>query len=84
MQKVTSTEYEKNLDYFHTKAIKSPLSIIRNKGNALVILSAKEYERLICRDRQAFAIEELSDEEVEAILKAEAPEEAKQYDHELV
>ena len=75
MQKITSTEYEKNLDYFHTKAIKSPLSVTRNEGSALVILSAKEYDRLICRDRRAFAIEELSDEEVEAILKAEPPEE---------
>lgn len=84
MQKVKSTEYKKNLDYFHTQAIKSPLSITRNKGSALVILSAKEYERLTCRDRRAFAIEELSDEEIEAILKAEPPEEAKQYDHELV
>ena len=84
MQKITSTEYEKNLDYFHTKAIKSPLSVTRNEGSALVILSAKEYDRLICRDRRAFAIEELSDEEVEAILKAEPPEEAKQYDHELI
>ena len=84
MQKVTSAEYEENLDYFHTKAIKSPLSITRNEGSTLVILSADEYERLKCRDRQAFAIEELSDEEIEAILKAEPPEKAKQYDHELV
>ncbi len=84
MHKITSAEYERNLDHFHTQAIKSPLSITRNKESVLVILSAEEYERLKCRDRRAFVIEELSDKEVEAILKAEPPEEAKQYDHELV
>ena len=49
-----------------------------------MILSAMEYERLIYRDRRALAVEELTDKEIEAILKAEPPEETKQYDHELV
>ena len=35
------------------------------------------------RDRQALAVEELSDAEIEAISRAEPPAEAAQYDHEL-
>ena len=34
-------------------------------------------------DRQALAVEELSDEEIEAIARTEPPAEAAQYDHEL-
>ena len=35
------------------------------------------------RDRQAIAVEDLSDAEIEAIRRAEPPAEAAQYDHEL-
>ena len=34
-------------------------------------------------NRQVLAVEELSDAEIEAIRRAEPPEEAAQYDHEL-
>ena len=48
-----------------------------------MIQSVDEYERLKRRNRQALAVEELSDTEIDAISSAEPPAEAAQYDHEL-
>ena len=45
--------------------------------------SVDKYSRIKRRDRQALAVENLSDAEVEAISRAEPPAEAAQYDHEL-
>ena len=48
-----------------------------------MIMSADEYERLKRHGRQALAVEELSDAELDAIRRAEPPAEAARYDHEL-
>ncbi len=48
-----------------------------------MILSVDEYERLKRRDRQALAVEDLSDAEIEAIRRAEPPGEAARYDREM-
>ena len=45
--------------------------------------SGDEYGRLKRGDRQALGVEELSDAEIDAISRAEAPAEAAQYDDEL-
>ena len=65
------------------EALKAPLAITRNGRDRLVILSVDEYERLKGRDRQALAVEELSDTETESIRRAEPPVEAARYDHEV-
>ena len=83
MQRVTSREFQRNFGRFQDEALKAPLSITRNGRERLVILSAEEYTRLKRRDRQAIAVENLSDADIEAILRAEPPAEAAQFDHEL-
>ena len=83
MQRVTSREFRRNFDRFQDEALRSPLSITRNGRDRLVLLSVDEYERLKQRDRQALAVEELSDAEIEAIRTAEPPAEAARYDDEL-
>ena len=83
MQKVTSREFQRNFGRFQDEALKSPLSITRNGRDRLVLLSVGEYERLKRRDRQAIAVEDLSNAEIEAIRRAEPPAEAAQFDHEL-
>ena len=47
------------------------------------MLSKDEREGYKRWDRQALAVAELSDAEIDAISRAEAPAEAAQYDHEL-
>lgn len=48
-----------------------------------MISSVDEHRRRKGRKRQAVAVEELSDAEIEAISRVEPPSEAAQYDHEL-
>ena len=83
MQRITSREFQRNFGRCQDDALKEPLAITRNGRDRLVILSVDEYERLKRRDRQALAVEDLSDEEIEAIARAEPPAEAARYDHEL-
>ena len=83
MRKITSREFQRNFGLFQDEALRSPLSITRNGRDRLVLLSVDEYERLKRRDRQAIAVENLSEADIEAIRRAEPPAEAAQYDHEL-
>ena len=83
MQRITSREFQRNFGRCQDDALREPLAITRNGRDRLVILSVDEYERLKRRDRQALAVEDLSDEEIEAIARAEPPAEAAEYDHEL-
>ena len=83
MQKVTSQEFQRNFGRCRDEALKSPLSITHNGRDRLVIMSADEYERLKRQGRQALAVEELSDAELDAIRRAKPPAEAARYDHEL-
>ena len=83
MQKVTSREFQRNFGRYRDEALKSPLSITHNGRDRLVVMSADEYERMKRHGRQALAVEELSDAELDAIRRAEPPAEAARYDHEL-
>ncbi len=47
-----------------------------------MILSSQEYARLKRRDRRAVSVRNLSDAEIEAILSAEPPPEAAEFEHE--
>ena len=53
------------------------------RANALILLYRICRERLKSRKRQALAVEDLSDGEIDTIRRAEPPAEAAQYDHEL-
>ena len=83
MQRITSRTFQRNFGRCQDEALKAPLAITRNGRDRLVILSVDEYERLKRRDRQALAVEDLSDAEIEAISRAEPPAEAARYDDEL-
>lgn len=48
-----------------------------------MVLLDDAYEGLLMSGRQALAVEELTDAEIDAIRRAEPPAEAARYDHEL-
>lgn len=83
MQRVSTREFRREFGRLQDEAPREPLAITRNGRDRLVILSVDEYGRLKRRDRQALAVEEFSDAEIEAIRRAAPPAEAAQYDHEL-
>ena len=82
VRRITSREFQGNFGLHQDKALKGPLVITRNGRDRLVLLSTEEYTRLKRRDQRAIAVENLSDADIEAILLAEPPAEAAQYDHE--
>ena len=83
MVRITSAEFLENIGRYQDLALTQPVTVTSNGRDRTVILSAEEYARLKRRDREVLLATELSDEDIEAIARAEPPEEAKQFDHEV-
>ena len=83
MLKVGAAEAQRNFGLYKDKALIQPVAITRNGRPRTVMISIEEYERLKRRDRQVFRTEEAPQDIVDAILNAEIPEDAKQFDHEV-
>ena len=69
--RVTTAEFIKGYGTLTDKALTEPVTITQNGRDRLVVVSAKEYERLRRRDRQAFRAEELSEADVALIARGE-------------
>lgn len=80
---VTSAEFQKNFGRYREAAIREAVIITNHGRDSLVLLSAEEYRRLKKRDREVLHVSELSDEDMQAIMSAEIPEETAAFDHEL-
>lgn len=80
---VSSGEFLKAYGRISETALKEPVSITSHGRERLVLLSADEYRRLKRQDRVALYPWELSDEDLVALERTEAPPEAKAFDHEV-
>jgi PHD/YefM family antitoxin component YafN of YafNO toxin-antitoxin module len=78
---VSAREVASKFGYYTDEAMLRPVGIQRHGTTRVVMLSLKEYERLLRRDRQVILTKDLDDETLDAILNAEIPEEARQLDH---
>jgi PHD/YefM family antitoxin component YafN of YafNO toxin-antitoxin module len=83
MIKVSAAEFQRNIGRYQDLALTQPVAVTRNGRERTVMISTEEYNRLKRRDRQVLGLDDFTDEMIEAIAKAEPPEEAKQFDHEL-
>ena len=83
MVRITSAEFQKNIGRYQDMALTQPVTVTRNGRDRTVVLSADEYARLKRRDREVLSLDDFTDEDIEAIAKAEPPEESKQFDHEV-
>jgi prevent-host-death family protein len=83
MLRFTSRDLQRRIGEIQDLALTQPVWITRNGRDRLVVLSAEEYRRLKRRDRVALRVEELTDEELEAIGRAEVPAEFNHLDAEL-
>jgi prevent-host-death family protein len=81
--RVTAAEFQRNIGRYQDMALTKPVAITKNGRERTVLISADEYERLKRRDRQVLLAEELTEEEIEAISKAEVPAEHAYLDAEL-
>lgn len=76
MSVVTSLELLQRFETVRRMAMTEPVSVLHEGGEALVLLSAEEFDRLKAMDtRQTYKIGDLPDEWGEALMSAEpAPE----------
>ena len=75
---VPAREVANKFGYYTDEAMLHPVGIQRHGTTRVVMISLKEYERLLRRDRQAILSKDLDDETLEAILKAEPGERSRE------
>jgi len=81
--RATTAAFIKNYGALADKTLSEPVTITKNGRDRLVVVSAEVYDRLICRDRRAIRPEDLSEDDLALIAKAEVPAEYAHLDAEL-
>jgi prevent-host-death family protein len=81
--RISATEFKNAVGRYSDKAIREPVAITKQGRDHLVLLSAEEYARMKKRDRRVGLTGDLSDEMLDAVLEAHAPEAASAFDHEV-
>jgi prevent-host-death family protein len=73
MTVVTSAEAQKNFGRYREQALDEPVVVTQYGKPSVVIISAKEYERLKELDRRVMRLDDMSDAEIEEMLSASIP-----------
>lgn len=81
--RVSSAEFIKNYGALTDKALSEAVTITRNGRDRLVLLSAEEYARLKRRDRHVVRADQVSEDDLALIAKADVPAEFAHLDAEL-
>lgn len=77
---VPAKEVASKFGYYTDEAMLHPVGIQRHGVTRVVMLSLKEYERLLSRDRQVLRVKDLDDDDIEAIRTAEPSERSRKLD----
>lgn len=80
---VPASEFQRNIGTYQDRALTEPVFVTRNGRERTVLLSVEEYRRLRRRDREALAVEQLSEADLQSIAAAEVPSEHAHLDAEL-
>lgn len=84
MVTVSAAEFQKNFGQYREKAQSEPVTVTSYGRDSVVVVSAEEYRRLKSRDdREAFAVRDADEADIEAMLTSEPHPDAARYDHEL-
>jgi prevent-host-death family protein len=83
MLTVSATEFQKNFAKYQDAALIQPVTVTQNGRERIVVLSAETFRQMQRHTRDVLPIEALSDADIEAIAAAEAPAEARRFNHEL-
>lgn len=78
---VSAKEVAGKFGYYTDEAMLHPVGIQRHGVTRVVMLSLKEYERLLRRDRQVLLVKDLDDDALEAIRTAEPSERSRALDY---
>ena len=71
---VSAKQVASRFGYYTDEAMLRPVGIQRHGSTRIVMISLNEYERLLRRDRQGILTENLDEEALEAIRRAEPGE----------
>lgn len=77
---VPAKEVASKFGYYTDEAMLHPVGIQRHGTTRVVMLSLKEYERLVSRDRQVLRVKDLDENDLEAIRNSEPSERARKLD----
>lgn len=83
MLTISATEFQKNFAKYQDAALVQPVTVTQNGRERIVVLSAETYHEMQRHTRDVLPIEALSTADIEALARAEAPAEARRFDHEL-
>lgn len=75
---VPAREVANKFGYYTDEAMLHPVGIQRHGTTRVVMISLKEYERLLRRDRQVILTKDLDDETLEAIRNAQPGERSRE------
>ena len=75
---VSAREAASKFGYYTDEAMLHPVGIQRHGTTRVVMISLKEYQRLLRRDRQVLLVKDLDDETIDAIRNAEPSERSKE------
>jgi PHD/YefM family antitoxin component YafN of YafNO toxin-antitoxin module len=75
---VSAREAASKFGYYTDEAMLHPVGIQRHGTTRVVMISLKEYQRLLRRDRQVLLVKDLDDESLEALRNAEPSERSKE------
>lgn len=78
---VSAKEVASKFGFYTDEAMLHPVGIQRHGVTRVVMLSLREYERLLKRDRQVLHVKDLDDDALEAIRTAQPSDRSKQLDH---
>ena len=81
--KVTATEFQREVSRYQDEALRRPVMVTRNGRERTVTISAEEYHRLKRRDRRVMALEDFTDDDLEAIMNAPMHPDAYLFDDEV-
>lgn len=80
MLTVPAKDVASKFGYYTDEAMLHPVGVQRHGVTRVVMLSLKEYERLLSRDRQVLRVKDLDDDDFEAIRNSEPSERARALD----
>ena len=83
MARVPASEFQREFGRLRGVAHREAVMVTSHGRDAVVLLSAEEYQRLRSLDRRAMHVSELSDEDLAALDAAKIPEETARYNHEI-
>jgi hypothetical protein len=81
--RVSTIDLVKDIGTVTDRALIEPVTVTKEGRDRFVLISVEEYSRLKERDRRVASIRELTDEEIEAIAKADVPAEYAYLNEEL-